>query len=70
MLEMANEKITLPDSVEEINDIFYNNGWTDGLPIIPPTEENVSKMLEGTKRDQNDLIAVVPPKVNGSLTHE
>ncbi|MFC1820872.1 UGSC family (seleno)protein, partial [Thermodesulfobacteriota bacterium] len=29
--------------------IFYNRGWTDGLPVILPTEERVERMLKGTK---------------------
>ena len=30
------EEFYLSDSIEEINDVFYGEGWTDGLPIIPP----------------------------------
>ena len=26
-------------------DLFWRNGWTDGLPIIPPTPDLVSQML-------------------------
>src|SRR5471032_2160065 len=52
----------LPDSLEAINDHFYNEGWTDGLPIIPPTPERVEKMLAGMPwRDPDDAIGVVPP---------
>ncbi len=63
MLEMAEEKIKLPHSVEKINDIFYENGWTDGLPIIPPTENNVSQMIGEVKRDKDEVIATIPPKM-------
>ena len=52
----------LPDSLEAINDYFYEQGWTDGLPIIPPTPERVERMLAGMPwRDPDDLIGVVPP---------
>ena len=34
--------------LEEVNRFFYKRGWTDGLPIIPPTEEAVEEMLTGT----------------------
>src|SRR6202521_3329094 len=54
--------IDLPDSLEAINDHFYEQGWTDGLPIIPPTPERVERMLAGMPwRDPDDLIGVVPP---------
>lgn len=40
----------------------YENGWTDGLPVVPPTPERVERMLSGTQRDPDELIAAVPPK--------
>ncbi len=63
MLEMAEERISLAGSVEEINDIFYKNGWTDGLPIIPPTEENVSEMVSAVNRDRQEVVSLIPPKM-------
>ena len=33
-------------SVADINDYFHERGWTDGLPIIPPTEDLVLNRLE------------------------
>ena len=54
--------VDLPDSFEAINDYFYEQGWTDGLPIVPPTRERVDKMLAGMAwRDADELIAVIPP---------
>jgi len=39
-------RLDLPGTVSHINDYFDQQGWTDGLPIIPPTEDLVSAMLE------------------------
>lgn len=50
----------VPDSIEAINSLFLEKGWSDGLPIIPPTEEAVEKMLAGTNRDPADVVAAVP----------
>ena len=36
-------------------------GWTDGLPVVPPTRERVFRMLQGTLRDPQEVVAVVPP---------
>src|SRR5207247_809149 len=36
-------------------------GWSDGLPVVPPTPVRVAKMLEGTTRDPQEIVAVVPP---------
>jgi len=38
-----------------------DRGWSDGLPIVPPTEARVLAMLEGTTRSPDELVAVVPP---------
>ena len=52
------------DSFEDVNDYFYERGWTDGLPIVPPTEERVQAMLAGMPwRDAEDTISVVPPRM-------
>ena len=51
------------ESYDRINAYFYEHGWTDGLPIVPPTEARVSAMLAGMPgHDADELISVVPPK--------
>jgi hypothetical protein len=46
-----------PDTEDNLQRIFYENGWTDGLPIILPTEERVNKMLTGTGASPDELVA-------------
>ena len=50
------------DVTEDLIEVCYENGWTDGLPVVPPTPERVEHMLSGTDRDPDELIAAVPPK--------
>ena len=50
------------DETEDLIEACYKNGWTDGLPVVPPTPERVESMLSGTDRDPDELIAAVPPK--------
>ena len=57
-------KIELPDDIEELNRIYYERNWTDGLPIIPPTEQRVSKMLDATVREANEVLGNFPPSDN------
>lgn len=52
---------TYTGTLEEINDIFYRNGWTTGLPIIPPTREAVDEMLAGTDLPADYVVAKLPP---------
>ncbi|MBI5967472.1 MAG: hypothetical protein HY882_06425 [Deltaproteobacteria bacterium] len=56
------EKVAVPDSLEAISNLFYARGWTDGLPIVPPTEERVARMLQHTDRDPEEVVALVPPR--------
>ena len=48
-------------TLEDETEAFFDRGWTDGLPIVPPTEARVLAMLEGTTRDPQEIVAVVPP---------
>ena len=36
----GDREIVFKGTFEEVNDLFYRNDWTDGLPIVPPTIEN------------------------------
>jgi hypothetical protein len=40
---------------------MWSRGWTDGLPLVPPTPARVLAMLEGTTRKPDEVVAVVPP---------
>jgi hypothetical protein len=68
-IELVSEKVKIEDSLEEVNKLFYEHGWTDGLPIVPPTEARVHLMLTGYESIAQKEIAVLPPKM-GSATLE
>lgn len=48
-------------ALEDEMEAAFDRGWTDGLPVVPPTEARVLRMLAGTTRDPSDVVAVVPP---------
>src|SRR5437879_7073417 len=48
-------------SQEDPVEAAYARGWSDGLPVVPPTAEPVLRMLSGTSRDPGEVVAVVPP---------
>ena len=48
-------------SFEDEMEALFDRGWTDGLPVIPPTERRVHAMLEGTTRSPDEIVAVAPP---------
>jgi hypothetical protein len=45
-----------PDTEENLHRLFLENDWTDGLPIVLPTEERVAHMLTGTAADPNQVV--------------
>jgi hypothetical protein len=53
-------RVEIADAEDEIEALF-NRGWTDGLPVVPPTESRVLRMLAGTNRAPSDIAAIVPP---------
>ena len=42
---------------------YFENGWTDGLPIVPPTEEAVERMMAASGRDPLEVLGVIPPRM-------
>src|SRR5487761_2035847 len=52
--------------IGEADDAFefmFEQGLTDGLPVVPPTPERVLRMLGGTKRDAQEVLGLVPPNL-------
>lgn len=56
------ERIEVDDDLWAVNAYFDEKGWSDGLPIIPPTEARVEQMLAALKRGPQEVIGVVPPR--------
>ena len=54
-------KISYSGNLDEINLYFTQNGWTDGLPIIPPTTARVAEFMKYTDYAPGDVIATIPP---------
>jgi len=48
-------------AAEDPEEACFARGWSDGLPVIPPTRERVLRMLSGTTRDPGEIIGMVPP---------
>lgn len=46
---------------EDDMEALFARGWTDGLPVVPPTEARVMRMLSGTSRPPDEIVAIAPP---------
>jgi hypothetical protein len=53
-------RVQLAD-LEDEAEAMFDRGWSDGLPVVPPTEARVLRMLDGTDREPDEIVAVVPP---------
>jgi hypothetical protein len=60
---LAARRIEVADA-EDVMEMMFTRGWTDGLPVVPPTEERVMAMLEGTRRDPSEIVAAIPPDLD------
>lgn len=62
-------RIVFNGDLKEVNQFFYKRGWTDGFPIVPPTEEEVAEMLTGTDLPADHVVAKIVPRL-GKATIE
>jgi hypothetical protein len=61
--EKRSSRFVCTGTLEEVNQYFYERECTDGLPIIPPTEEAVEEMLTGTDFPPDRVVATVLPEL-------
>jgi hypothetical protein len=62
-------RVAFTGSLQEVNRFYYGKGWTDGLPIIPPTEAAVAEMMAGTDLPRDHVVATIIPR-KGKATVE
>src|SRR5438309_2916042 len=48
---------------------YFEQGWTDGLPVVPPTRARVDAFVEALGGDPHLVECKVPPR-HGSLSRE
>src|SRR5215813_200270 len=61
---MAVLEVTGREAVDPIAaiELCYSQGWTDGLPVIPPTDERVAAFLGYLKRGRDEVLGGVPER--------
>jgi hypothetical protein len=60
-MELVSSRLSLEDDVEEISNYFHAQGYTDGLPIIPPTAARVERMIAGSGLHAAHSLGHFPP---------
>ena len=52
--------VVFKGTLDEVEEYFHRQLWSDGLPIIPPTRERIDAFLQFTERDLRQVLAVLP----------
>ena len=68
-LTLKSRRLEAPNSLDAVIDQYYRQGWTDGLPIIPPTEQRVEEMVRASGLAPEAVMGRVAPS-NGTATVE
>ena len=50
-----------PDGDGDVYETMLSAGWSEGLPVVPPTAARVAKMLTGTSRGREEVLGLCPP---------
>ena len=58
--------LMLEDDAEAVSALLYEKGLTDGLPVVPPTEDRVRRMVNGAGKPRGEIIARVPPELRAA----
>lgn len=58
-----------PGAEEDLIELYYERGWTDGLPVVPPTRDKVDAMVAALGGGPEVLECKIPPRWGG-LTRE
>ncbi len=52
----AHPRLVEANTEENLHRLFLESGWTDGLPVVLPTEARVAEMLTGTDHDPSEVM--------------
>ena len=58
-MKLTSDSYEVADAFEA-NELYQRNGWTDGLPIVPPTEAGVLRFLQAAGLSAADVVGVEP----------
>ena len=61
IVEPSPRDIVFAGGFEDVNRRFYENEWSDGLPVVPPTLAKVAEFLRFTDRDPDEVIGILLP---------
>ena len=64
--EPGTRDIVFSGTLDQVQEYFDAREWSDGLPIVPPTQDRVATFLAWTDRDPGEVLGVLPPEFRES----
>ena len=61
MIRLDAERVEVAADWEAVQDLYLERGWSDGLPVVPPTPERVEAMLTASGLSPQSVVAELPP---------
>jgi len=61
LAEPSPDEVVFEGTFDEVNRFFYENQWSDGLPIVPPTRERIEAFLAFTDRPRDTVLGAALP---------
>jgi hypothetical protein len=55
----------LVDGTTDLTEWYYEQGWTDGLPVVPPTPEKIDAMVAALGGEPDHVETRIPPRWGG-----
>lgn len=62
-VEPGPREIVFTGTLDEVEEHFLARGWSDGLPIVPPTPDRVARFLAATTEDPGTVLGAMPPEL-------
>ncbi|MCH8352136.1 MAG: TlpA family protein disulfide reductase, partial [Chloroflexi bacterium] len=61
MAQLVSQHIEVADDFDAVQRLYLERGWTDGLPIVPPTPGRIESMVQAAGLDPQHVVAEIPP---------
>jgi hypothetical protein len=62
LLKTPGASLECEDDFDAVNELARSRGWSDGLPVVPPTARRVEEMLTFCDRPWDEPVARMPPR--------
>src|SRR5215207_9835579 len=59
--QIKSQRFEVDDALAAI-DYYFDKGWTDGLPVVPPTEESIREFLRHAGLEPDEVVGSVPAR--------